>query len=273
MNLIKKSLFIVMALVSATVANAQDNSRVPFYMGTISYKSPDALSTLTGIFASKEVETEDKTAIPALEEAIKSAPSKVYRLNVRPEEAPASTTEEAYRLDALLFRVMSGSANSNYTASTKCKLTLTNLKTGKVVKEKSFYMGRAGLQYTSVAQCIADVAIGVDAATEAFLLNFFPVTGTIIQKGVEQDNGKVKDNQCYIDIAENMIAYVGMTLVAYTNDNGKENEIGKIKVKEVEGEDVSMCTITSGKSKIEKAIEAGQTVYVKTVVKEADKLL
>jgi len=264
----KQILLLLLLLINMSVI-AQDNHKVAYYHGTVEYKKPSALSTLGGLAMLAEEKTqtlglEDKSIVPTLVSAIEAAPSEVYRLVVRSEERPSKTEEEAYTLNVVLSNVMTFTGKDNGARAT-IEMTLVDLCKNKTVATgKTFGIRLAPSENMSKDEAVASLAEELNKEVRQFLWSYFPISGTIVQKGVEQNNGKVKEKQCYIDLAENYGAFEGMRLIAYIDNNGKLKEIGSLKIKEVAGEELSICTITKGNSKIEKALEQGEKLVVMT---------
>lgn len=228
------------------------------------YKKPNALSAVMGLMGSSEKNygLEDKGLIPTMEEAIKAAPQRVYRLNVRSEKVPANPEPNSVALKSEISNLMSWTGKESG-ASVDIALAVIDLNTGKVIDECKFSR-REVCESNTATKGAALVASGVTMATADFLWNAVPVEGVILQKGVEQSNGKTKESQCYIDLAENYGLVKDMKLGVYEGEVTKKNLVGMLKIKEVMGEDISHCSITKGESKIEKLLKAGAKLIVST---------
>lgn len=71
-----------------------------------------------------------------------------------------------------------------------------------------------------------------------------------------------------IDLGTNLGAYKGLHLTAYTVKTiaGKEakTQVGKLKIMDVQGEDISFCKIQSGGKEIKNILDKGETIFVKS---------
>ena len=79
---------------------------------------------------------------------------------------------------------------------------------------------------------------------------------------------KDKQKEVYIDLGTNLGAYKGLHLTAYTVKTiaGKEakTQVGKLKIMDVQGEDISFCKIQSGGKEIKNILDKGETIFVKS---------
>ncbi len=70
----------------------------------------------------------------------------------------------------------------------------------------------------------------------------------------------------YIDLGQRDRVYSGMHFNVYTVQTiaGKEakKEIGRLRITEVMGEEISLCKVTSGGSNIKTAIENGEKLLI-----------
>lgn len=266
-----KNIYLLFAFILFSgISFAQNNNRVPFYYGEVAYKKPSVFNSLIGIAAiatkDPQISLEDETLVDPLTNALKTAAGCVYRLVVQEGNEPdGQVNEEAYVLDATFSNVMSGTGKWN-SARADVELRLTNLQNGREVAKRKYELGASDFVSTK-EECIADLSANVTKKTQRFLWSNFPIYGSILEKGVEQNNGKVKENQCYIDLGEQHSVFVGMTFVVCTSDNDKLLEIGQLKIKEVAGDDISICSITKGDKKISAALAAGQKIIVRSNIK------
>lgn len=89
-----------------------------------------------------------------------------------------------------------------------------------------------------------------------------------LQANIIEGNAVKKDKQktVYIDLGNREGAYPGIHFGVYTVKMvaGREarQQIGKLKIESVQGEDISLCKVQSGGKDIKKAIEAGEQLLV-----------
>ncbi len=139
------------------------------------------------------------------------------------------------------------------------RATLIDNKTGKEVGYK-FVPGTSvtfyGIDNTASLKTYAakDLANNI----QRFIFEAIPVTGHILEKGVEQANGKVKEKQCYVDLGE--LHGIQKDMVLYVTEDGKYK--AELRVEEIMGDDLCTCKITKGDSYIAKSLEKGVDMIV-----------
>lgn len=93
----------------------------------------------------------------------------------------------------------------------------------------------------------------------------YPLVARILERGAEK---KDKQKEVYIDLGEREGAYKGLHMGVYTVKivAGKEakKQIGKLKIEEVQGDDISLCKVQSGSKEIKAALDAGETLVIQT---------
>ena len=91
----------------------------------------------------------------------------------------------------------------------------------------------------------------------------YPFTAHILERGAEK---KDKQKEVYIDLGSAVGLHDGTHFNVYTigTIGGKETrkQIGRLKVSEVQGDEVSFCKVTSGAKEIKAALDAGQNLLV-----------
>ena len=91
----------------------------------------------------------------------------------------------------------------------------------------------------------------------------YPFTAHILERGAEK---KDKQKEVYIDLGSAVGLREGIHFDVYTLGTiaGKETrkQIGRLKVNEIVGDEVSLCKVTSGAKDIKAALDAGQNLLV-----------
>ena len=94
----------------------------------------------------------------------------------------------------------------------------------------------------------------------------YPLRANIVEGAREK---KDKQKEVYIDLGNHNGVYEGLHFGVYLEKQvaGKiaERQIGKLKIIEVQGPDISLCKVQSGGRDIKAAIDAGQNIVVKTM--------
>jgi hypothetical protein len=100
----------------------------------------------------------------------------------------------------------------------------------------------------------------------SYLDQCYPLRANIVEGAREK---KDKQKEVYIDLGNHNGVYEGLHSGVYLEKQvaGKiaERQIGKLKIIEVQGPDISLCKVQSGGRDIKAAIDAGQNIVVKTM--------
>lgn len=91
----------------------------------------------------------------------------------------------------------------------------------------------------------------------------FPLHASIIEAGeVKKD----KQKEVFIDLGAANGAYKGVQFDVFLVKTvaGKEARtmIGRLKIEEVQGDEISLCKVTKGSDKIKNALDQGQTLMI-----------
>ena len=93
----------------------------------------------------------------------------------------------------------------------------------------------------------------------------FPLYASIIEGSTTK---KDKQKEVYIDLGTRYGAYKGMTFHVYSvkvvAGHEAKKEIGRLKISEVEGEDISLCKVTRGGADIKECIDKGVRLLIMT---------
>lgn len=91
----------------------------------------------------------------------------------------------------------------------------------------------------------------------------YPLYASVIEGNTAK---KDKQKEVYIDLGTNAGAFKGMTFHVYSIKTiaGKEakKEVGRLRITEVMGDDISLCKVTKGGVDIKDAIDAGETLLI-----------
>jgi len=161
-------------------------------------------------------------------------------------------------------------AGSNNWAKVKFQLTLTDAATRKEIATTKldtkdigdYYIRDVGLAESNV------INQRVTYATYKFLLKKYPLVVDVLDKGYEKESGKLKS--IYIGMGQkentqkNWELFIVKASDLVNNGQGKQQTIGRIRVSEVQGNDVSICRIKSGEDKIKAALDNGEKLVAIT---------
>lgn len=157
--------------------------------------------------------------------------------------------------------------STTYTGIVETLLTLKDAKTGEVITNTS--MNGRGTEFSSVStseQAIRDAIGRLANQITAWLNKYRPLNANILEGATAK---KAKQKEVYIDLGSSEGAYVGLHMGVYQVKTvaGREakSQIGKLKIEEVEGGDISLCKVQSGGKDIKTALDAGEKLVVLSI--------
>lgn len=145
-------------------------------------------------------------------------------------------------------------------------LQVKNVATGEIRYSPTFRV--AGTEYekhTSTEEALSSALTILRVKVRNYFNKKYPLYAKIIEGATAK---KDKQKEVYIDLGSESGAYKDLHFAVYIvkTVGGKEarEQIGKLKVIEVQGEDVSLCKVQSGGKDIKAAMDAGKNVVVVT---------
>lgn len=160
------------------------------------------------------------------------------------------------------------SDNKDKTPQFYAQINLTlNMKdavSGKVLNSQAFEVTRSSwLWYKSTDTAIKNALETLRTKIEKHYNTAYPYTARILERGMEKND---KQKELYIDLgaAHGLQEGTHFNVYAIGSIGGKETrkQIGRLKVKSVEGDEVSLCKVSSGGRDIKAAIGAGQQLLI-----------
>ncbi len=222
-----------------------------------------ALTVLSVVSSSSGLWLPDKSMMPQMNEAVVSGAVNIPWI----DSADQSTADYTLKGHYTQMEVSTGKPES---IIVRARTTLIDNRTGKEVATK-IVVGASDvmLTYENTATRKLSAAYSLARHMKWFLFEALPVTGRILEKGVEQANGKVKEKQCYVDLGE--IHGVEKDMMLYVVENGKYK--AELRVVEVMGEDLCTCKIVKGDSYVTKSMENGVVMNVTSQPKKIDSVM
>ena len=143
-------------------------------------------------------------------------------------------------------------------------LNLKNPTTGTLLNSHVFEITKSSWSWVkSNDTAIKDALEALRRQIGRYYNSAYPYTAHILERGAEK---KDKQKEVYIDLGLSHRIYEGIHFDVYAigSIGGKETrkEIGRLKVKSVEGDEVSLCKVSSGGKEIKAAIDAGQQLLI-----------
>ena len=151
-----------------------------------------------------------------------------------------------------------------YRGEVEAVLTLKDIKTGEVIANPTVKgLGSSTSMFSTSDQAVKDAIGMLSGSITRWLNNYKPITANFVEAGAAK---KDKQKEVFIDYGSREGAYKGMHMGIYHlyTIKGKPGKsmLGKLKIEEVAGEDLSRCKVTSGGKDVKEAIDDGQTLVV-----------
>lgn len=143
-------------------------------------------------------------------------------------------------------------------------LNVKDPATGNVINSQVFEVNRSGWSWVNSNDTAIKNALELmRRRVERYYNTAYPYTARILERGVEK---KDKQKELYIDLGAIHGLQEGTHFNVYVvgSIGGKETrkQIGRLKVKSIEGDEVSLCKVSSGGKEIKAAIDAEQQLLI-----------
>lgn len=154
--------------------------------------------------------------------------------------------------------------DTSYRSNVSVTVNLKDPADGSVVDSRTFTISDSDLYWmTSGEKAMTNALERLTSKVADYYNHLFPLSASIIEKGESKKN---KQKDVYIDLGAGDGVYKGQQfdVVTVKTIAGKEarNVIGRLKIEEVEGDEISLCKVTKGSDKIKTALDEGQTLLV-----------
>lgn len=143
-------------------------------------------------------------------------------------------------------------------------LNMKDAATGTVLNSQVFEVNKSGWSwFNSTDTAIKSALETLRKRLEKYYNTAFPYTARILERGTEK---KDKQKELYIDLGAMHGVQEGTHFDVYVigSIGGKETrkQIGRLKVKSIEGDEVSLCKVVSGGKDLKAAIDAGKQLLI-----------
>lgn len=272
-------------IMAAANSFAQENGLNPIYsvnVADMQYRVVEkkttvgsVLGTIAEAVAGQASDNNHAEMVPAVNAAVKSAIGKVRRLTIADnsqggnyeltgEITRISTTTKVRTIESKDSKGNVTKRNVNeYESAVSVVVNLTNMSTGEV--HTNTFNGSAGIyDYAKTESAALNIAINeMRGRIINYYNSMFPLMANIIERGTEK---KDKAKEMYIDLGSANGLYKGQRFTVYVVGKVANREIrskvGRLKVSEVSGDDISLCKVTSGGKDIKKAFDDGRSLLV-----------
>lgn len=287
MNKLRFLLTIALTFVLSTVGvSAQDNGLNPVYkvqLTDITYQKNEVkkkvtvgkvLSVMADVVEGRVTDINNEEYIPLARNRVMEGLTHVRRLQVV-EDSEASDAK--YQVSAVLTDIAAtrkvkaydrkDSKGREYTetktyygAIASVALHFTNLQTGEVTT--STLSGRCS-EYSLARSADEAIRSALDELSDniyEYYNECYPVRANIIERGIEK---KDKTKELYIDVGSRFIGediHFDVFVVGQVAGRETRKQIGRIRVRETLGDDISLCKVQKGGKEIKAAFDRGDAI-------------
>ncbi len=154
--------------------------------------------------------------------------------------------------------------DTSYRSNVSVTVNLKNPIDGSVVDSRTFTISDSDLYWmTSGEKAMTNALERLTSKVADYYNHLFPLHASIIEKGESKKN---KQKDVYIDLGAGDGVYKGQQFDILTVKTiaGKEARtvIGRLKIEEVEGDEISLCKVIKGSDKIKAALDEGENLMV-----------
>lgn len=153
-----------------------------------------------------------------------------------------------------------------YQANINVTINLKEEQTGQIKDSKQFSITNSDMGWMSSTDKAVDYALKrLTTWVSDYYNAMFPLRATIIEGGeVKKD----KQKTAYIDLGKKSKVHEGLSFGVFEVKTiaGREAqlEIGRVKIKEIMGDDISLVSVSKGSKEIKEALEKGKKLVVST---------
>ncbi len=284
----KKIFASMMLLLAALSVSAQSNGLNPMLnieVRDLTYDVPkkkttagDVLTTIVSAAAGVATDTHHEDRLPEVIATVKAAMSRVYRLTpvdmlLEGEEglvvtgtvSGITTTQKSNTRDVYENGKKKKVVENFYEAHIRIALTLTHTLTGETETRGFNAASTSGYGTTipTVEKALESAIIQLDGQISEYFNNAYPLRANIVERGEEK---KDKQKELYIDLGSANAVAEDMNFLVYEVGEvaGREvkKEIGRVRVNEILGEDISICRVKKGGKDIKRAFDEGKKLMV-----------
>lgn len=154
--------------------------------------------------------------------------------------------------------------DTSYRSNVSVTVNLKNPADGSLVDSHTFTISDSDLYWmTSGEKAVTNALERLAARAAEYYNRLFPLRAAIIERGeVKKD----KQKEVYIDLGAAAGVAKGMQFDVFTVQTiaGKEAHtlIGRLKIEEVKGDEISLCKVTKGSDKVKSALDASEMLLI-----------
>ena len=283
----KKLLMMALCLVLGleTWAQSERNARVVVGMNDLNYtvKKTKTLEKVLDVLLTGEVSKDQSKYQDAVRSAILKGISQSHRMSAidgRLSDEEAALPGARY-VDATVSTLSTTSKTETEYIDKEKKKTRTktyykaligitmhfkNAKTDEIIASPTFNVTETDLSWIETEDGAMLKALDrLSYYVNRYCNRWLPLRANVLEGARDK---KDKQKEVYIDLGSAEGAYKGLHMGVYTVKMvaGKEakKQIGKLKIEEVQGDDISLCKVQSGGRDIKSALDNGETLVIET---------
>ncbi|WP_287619577.1 hypothetical protein [Parabacteroides sp.] len=143
-------------------------------------------------------------------------------------------------------------------------VNLKEVSNGSIINSHTFNIDNTGGAWMgSSEKAISNALEYLASQVGSYYNKLFPLHASIVEGGEVKKN---KQKEVYIDLGFPDGVYEGQSFDVYLVKTvaGKEARtlIGRLRIEEVQGDEISLCKVTKGGDKIKTAVDEGQTLLI-----------
>ena len=283
----RKILIIALCMIYVMGAWAQGgglrNMKVMIGMNNLSYNKPEDKGTLAKVLdalLTGEVSKDQSKYKDAVRAAIVKGLSQSHRIIAIDGHLSKDEVEQpnALYIDGTVSNLSTTSKTDNYEVDGKTRyrtyykaligvtLHIKDAKTDEVVASPAFNLSQWDVSWIETQEGAMMKALEKLSSTITDYCNkWLPLSANVLEGARDK---KDKQKEVYIDLGAAEGAYEGLHMGVYTVKTiaGKEakKQIGRLKIMEVLGDDISLCKVQVGGKDIKAALDAGETLIIQT---------
>jgi hypothetical protein len=281
----KKILIIALCMLygMGTWAQQGRNARITMGMNNLTYNKPEDKGTLAKVLdalLTGQVSKDQSKYQDAVRATVVKGLSQSHRIiaidgQLSKDEA---ALPNAMYIDGTVSNLSTTSKTENYESDGKTRyrtyykaligvtLHFKDAKTDEVFASPAFNLSQWDVSWIETQEGAMMKALEKLSSTITDYCNkWLPLSANVLEGARDK---KDKQKEVYIDLGSKEGAYEGLHMGVYTVKTiaGKEakKQIGRLKIMEVLGDDISLCKVQSGGKDIKAALDAGETLVIQT---------
>lgn len=281
----KKVLIIALCMLygMSTWAQQGRNARITMGMNNLTYNKPEDKGTLAKVLdalLTGQVSKDQSKYQDAVRAAVVKGLSQSHRIIAIDGQLSKDEVAlpNAMYIDGTVSNISTTSKTENYESDGKTRyrtyykaligvtLHFKDAKTDEVFASPAFNLSQWDVSWIETQEGAMMKALDKLSSTITDYCNkWLPLSANVLEGARDK---KDKQKEVYIDLGSKEGAYEGLHMGVYTVKiiAGKEakKQIGRLKIMEVLGDDISLCKVQSGGKDIKAALDAGETLVIQT---------